>query len=130
MLTLELTLSPILFTLYLTLILHILGKQLKILKILIFILLFIDDGLLVAQNKSLSISNFLLFCGYQITSSLLDRFGLTLEHGKTEVFYFSRLYGAFKPPPLNLSSIRGPVLHPKNMWKYLRYIFDRKIFFH
>jgi len=129
-LTLGLALFSILFTLYLTLILHILEKQLKIFKIPISILLFVDDGLLVAQKKSLSISNFLLFYGYQITSSLLDRFGLTLKHGKTEVFYFSRLHGAFEPPPLDLSSIRGPVLHPKNMWKYLRYIFDRKIFFH
>jgi len=69
----------------------------------------------MAQNKSLSISNSLLFCSYQITSSLLNRFGLTLKHGKMEVFHFSRLHGAFEPPFLNYSSIGGPVPHPKNM---------------
>jgi len=41
-------LSPILYTLYLTHILHILEKHLKILKILVFILSFVNDGLLVA----------------------------------------------------------------------------------
>jgi len=41
-------LSPILYTLYLAHILHILEKHLKILKILVFILSFVNDGLLVA----------------------------------------------------------------------------------
>ena len=44
----ESALSPILSTLYLAPILHILKNQLKILKILISILSFVDNGLLVA----------------------------------------------------------------------------------
>lgn len=107
-------LSPILSTLYLAPILYILENQLKILKIPVSIFLFVDDGLLIAQNKSLSISNSLLFCSYQITSFLLNRFGLTLKHGKMEIFHFSRSHGAFEPPPLNYSSIGGLVPHPKN----------------
>ena len=110
----ESVLSPILSALYLAPILHILENQLKILKIPISILLFVNDGLLVAQNKSLSISKFLLFCSYQIISFFLDRFGLILEYRKMEVFHFSRSYGAFESPSLDLSSIEGPVLHPKN----------------
>jgi len=41
-------LSPILSVLYLAPIFHILEKHLKILKILVSILSFVDDGLLVA----------------------------------------------------------------------------------
>jgi len=108
-------LFPILSALYLAPILHILENWLKILKVPISILLFVNNGLFVAQNKSLSILNSSLFCGYQITSSLLDRFGLTLEHRKMEVFHFSRSHEVFKPPPLNISSIGGPVIHLKNM---------------
>lgn len=126
----ESALFPILSTLYHASILHILKNQLKILKILISILSFVDNGPLVAENKYLSILNSLLFCIYQITSFLLDRFGLILEHGKIEMFHFSRQHKAFKPPPLDISSIGGPVLCPKNMWRYLEYIFDRKLFFH
>ena len=52
-----------------------------------------------------------------------------IEHGKTEVFHFSRSHRVFDPLPLNLSSIGGLILHPKNIWRYLEYIFDRKLFF-
>ena len=45
-----LALSSILSTLYITLILHILEKYLKILKIPVFILSFVDDRLLICYN--------------------------------------------------------------------------------
>ena len=93
------------------------------------ILSFVDDGLLVSQNKWLTVLNSFLFYSYQIISSPLERFGLRLEYGKTEVFHFSRSHGMFNPPPLDLSSIGGPILHPKNTWRYLGFIFDRKLFF-
>jgi len=47
-------------------------------------------------------------------SSLLMRFGLIVEHGKTEVFHFSKSQRTFNPPPLDLSTIEGPILLPKN----------------
>ena len=43
----ESALSPILSALYLTLFLHILEKHLKILKIPIYMLSFVDDGLII-----------------------------------------------------------------------------------
>ena len=49
---------------------------------------------------------------------------------KTKVFHFSRLQGLFNPSPLNLSSLGGPIFTSKNSWKYLRFIFDRKLTFH
>ena len=89
-----------------------------------------DDGLLVAQNKSLTVSNSFLFYSYQIISSFLDRFSLKLEHGKTEIFHFLRFTSLFNPPPLDLSPLGGPILQPKNSWRYLDFIFDRKLTFH
>jgi len=105
-----LALFPILSALYIAPILHILEKHLKILKIPIFILSFIENGLLVAQSKLLTISNSNLFCSYNIISSILERFGLIIEYGKTEVFHFSRLHSLFDPSLLNLSPLEGSVL--------------------
>ena len=72
------TLSPILSALYLTLFLYILEKQLKNLKIPISILLFVDDSLIITQNKSFDISNSHLFCSYNVLSKLFDSFGLII----------------------------------------------------
>ena len=55
------TLSSILLALYLSLFLHILEKYLKNLKIPISILLFVDDGLIIVQNKSLDILTLISF---------------------------------------------------------------------
>ena len=106
-------LSPILSAFYLALIFHILENHLKILKIPVSILFFINDGLFIAQGKFFSLSNSLLFYSYNIASNLLLKFGLTIKHSKTEVFYFSRLFGAFNPSPLDLSILGGPILYPK-----------------
>ena len=72
-----------------------------------------DDGLIIAQNKSIDISNSHLFCSYNILSKILDSFGLIIEHAKTEVFHFNRLHGVFNPPLLDLSLIGCPILCPK-----------------
>ena len=89
-----------------------------------------DNGLIIVQNKSIDISNSHLFCCYNVLSKLLNSFGLTIEHVKTEVFHFNRLHGVFNLPQLDLSPIGGPTLRPKETWKYLGFIFDRKLMFH
>jgi len=61
---------------------------------------------------------------------LLDQFSLVIEHGKTKVFHFSRSHSIFNPPPLDFSLLKGSVLWPKENWKYLGFIFDRKLLFH
>ena len=63
-------------------------------------------------------------------TNLLDKFGLIVEHSKTEVFHFYRLHSPFNPFPLNLLLLGGPILSPKNSWKYLGFIFNRKLTFH
>ena len=89
-----------------------------------------DNGLFISQNKSISFLNTNLFCSYNITSSFFTKFRLVVKHGKTKVFHFSRIRGAFNSSPLNLSSIRGLVLFPKTTWKYLGFFFDHKLTFH
>ena len=123
-------LSPILSSLYLSPLLYILEKRFKTLNIPISILSFVDDGLFICQSKSFHISNSHLYCSYNILSKLLDSFGLVIEHSKTEIFHFSRSQGIFNPPPLDLSPLGGPILRPKDSWKYLGFIFDRKLSFH
>ena len=118
------TLFLILSALYLSLFLYILERRLKNLKIPISILSFIDDGLIIAQNKLIDISNTHLFCSYNVLSKLLIDFGLVIEYGKTEVFHFNRLHGIFNPPTLDLTSLGGPSLYPKDTWKYLGFFFD------
>jgi len=108
-------LSPILLALYLTLFLHILEKHLKNLKIPISLLSFVDDGLIIAQNSFIIISNSQLFCSYNVLSKLLTDFGLVIEHSKTEVFHFNRSHRVFNPPPLDISHLSDPILCPKNI---------------
>jgi len=120
----ESALSPILSTLYLSPLIYIIEKRFKNLKLPISILSFVDDGLFIVQNKSFSISNSHLFYSYNILSNLLDSFGLIIKHSKTEIFHFNRSHSPFNPPPLDLSPLRGPILHPKDSWRYLRFIFD------
>ena len=123
-------LSPILSALYLSPLLYILEKHLKILNIPVSLLSFVDDGLFISQNKSIDVSNSQLFCSYNVLSGLLDKFGLNIEHSKTEMFHFNRSHRMFNPPPLSLSPLGGPILCPKNSWKYLGFIFDWKLTFH
>ena len=74
---------------------------------------FVDDDLVVSQNKYISLLNANLFCSYNVISSLLLKFSLIIKHGKTDVFYFSRAHGPFNPPALNLSLLGGPSLLSK-----------------
>jgi len=122
-------LSPILSALYLFLFLHILEKCLKILHLKISILFFVNNGLLILQSKSFHLSNACLFSSYNVASQLLSKFSLLVEHSKTEIFYFSRSHGSFNPPSLDLSSVSGSSLVPKNTWRYLGFIFNRRLSF-
>ena len=62
-------------------------------------------------------------------SSLLEQYGLVIEHEKSEISHFSRSNSIFNLPFLDLSPLGGPILHPQDIWKYLGFIFNRKLFF-
>ena len=124
-----LALSFILSALYLSPVFYVFEKQLKNLKISILFLSFVNYGLFITQNKSLSVSASFVFCSYQIISSLLKKFGLKLEYSKTKIFHFLHSTGPFNLPPLNFFLLNGPILQPRNTWKYFGFIFDKKLFF-
>ena len=50
-------------------------------------------------------------------------FGLVIEHNKSEIFHFSRVYNDSNPE-LDLSAISAPILKPKTYWQYLGFYFD------
>ena len=126
----DFALSLILSALYLSPLIYILENCLKNLKISNSIISFVDDGLFISQSKSFDISNSYLFCSFNILSNLLKKFGLVVEHSKTEIFHFNRSHGTFNPPLLDLSPLGGNILCPNNIWKYLGFIFDRKLTFY
>ena len=123
-------LSPILSAIYLAPVIKIFKKRLKTLKenIPTDILSFVDDGLLISQEKSYSLSSSFLLCSYNIISKILIDAGLVMEHSKTELFYFTRARHS-PNPSIDLSSVRGPVISPKLIWRYLGFYFDRRLNF-
>ena len=123
-------LSPILSALYLSLFIYILENHLKNLKILISIISFVDDGLFISQNKPINILNSHLFCSYNVLTKLLEKFSFIVEHSKTENFHFNRFQEVFNLPPLDLTPLEGFILWPNDSWKYLGFIFDRKLMFY
>ena len=56
-------------------------------------------------------------------------FYIVIEHEKTEIFYFFKIHRIFNPPLLDLSTLGGSILHSKETWDYLRFIFNRKLTF-
>ena len=122
-------LSSIILALYILPIFHIFEKRSKNLNIPISFLSFVNDRLLISQEKSFEKTNALLHCSYNIILSLLNQFGLIIEHRKSEIFHFSRSYRIFNSSPLDLSLLGGSILYLKDIWRYLGFIFDRKLSF-
>jgi len=122
-------LSSILTAFFIALIFHIFEKRLKNINIPASFLSFVDDRLFISQEKSFIKTNANLFCCYNIMSLLLNQFGLIVEHEKTEIFHFSKSYRIFNPLVLDLSQISGPILQHKDTWKYLGFIFNKKLSF-
>jgi len=123
-------LSPILSAIYLAPVIKIFKKRLKTLKenIPTDILSFVNDSLLISQEKSYSLSSSFLLCSYNIMSKILIDTSLIMEHSKTELFYFTR---AHHPPNLSidLSSVGGSVISSKPIWRYLGFYFDHRLNF-
>jgi len=105
-------LSFVLLALYLSLVFYSLEK---ILKIPISMISFVDNSLFVSQSKSISHSNTNIFCSYNVISSIFSKYDLIIEHGKTDVFHFTRSHETYNPPLLNLTPIDSPLLLPKEI---------------
>jgi len=83
----------------------------------------------ISQEKSYEKSNVHLFYSYDIISTLFDQFGLIIKHGKSEIFHFSISTRNFNLSPLDLSPLGSFILQPKNTWRYLGFISNRKLYF-
>jgi len=92
--------SLILSAIYLTPVIKTFKKRIKNLKenIPTDILSFVDNGLLISQEKSYSLSSSFLLCSYNIMSKILIDTGLIMEHSKTKLFHFTRA----RHPPKSL----------------------------
>ena len=123
-------LSPILSTIYLVPIIKTFKKKIKNLKIKILtdILSFVDNNLLISQEKSYSLSFFFLLCSYNIMSKLLLDADLIMEHNKTKLFHFTQAQN-LPNLSINLSSIDSPIISSKSIWQYLGFYFDWKLNF-
>ena len=121
----------VLSALYITFIFHIFEKRTQNLLLPIFVLFlsFIDNGLFISQEKSFEKSNVNLFCSYSIISSLFEQFDLSIEHNKLKVFHFSRSTMNFNPSLFDLGLLDEFLLYSKDKWRYLGFIFDRKLTF-
>jgi len=124
-------LLPILSAMYLSPFLKIFQKCLKNLKekIPTDILLFVDNSLLISQEKSFKLSSAYLTYSYNVISNVFREADLILEHSNTEVFHFTRSH-KYNNPSLDLTSVGGPLLTPKPIWQYLGFFFNRKLSFH
>ena len=85
-------LLPTLLALYFAPILYILKKRQCNLFSLILtsILSFINNSLIVVQEKDFNKTNTLLLTSYNMTANILINFDLTIKYNKSEVFHFSR----------------------------------------
>lgn len=111
------TLSLIFLVIYIASIFHIFEKRIKSLlsPIPIVTLSFVDDGLLISQEKSYEKSNTNLFCGYNIILFFFTQFGLIVEHNKSEVFYFLRSTKNIYSLSLDLHLLGGLLLYLKDI---------------
>ena len=87
-----------------------------------------DDGLLISQGKTYNKTLPELYSSYRVVTDLMVTFGLVMEHDKSKIFHFSRVYNDLNPE-LDLSAIGASTLKPKTYWRYLGFYFTQHLFF-
>jgi hypothetical protein len=116
--------SPMLSALYITPVMH--GFSARTQHLGCVILLYVDDGTIIVQSKSLSDNLVPLKEVYWTINNILHAFGLVLEHDKSEIFHFMRTRRDV-PPPLALSD--DILLTLKLYWHYLGFFFNKTLSF-
>jgi len=124
----DFVLSPILSALYIAPLICIFKLRAQSLNLSTSILSFVDDGLLISQGKMYNIILLELYSSYRVVTDLMVMFGLVMEHDKSEIFHFSRIYNNLNLE-LDLSAIGAPTLKPKTYWRYLGFYFNRCLSF-
>ena len=123
-------LSLVLSVLYPASILHLFEQQARCPEnpLNVSTLSFVDNGLLISQERDYDKSLSTLKRSYNVISHLFTAVGLLLEYKKSEIFHFSRARIDLNPP-LDLTDIGGPILYPKDTWRYLGFYFNRRLTF-
>ena len=116
-------LSSILSALYIVPLLYLFECRAQALNLDTSTLSYVDDGLLVSQGRTYNKTLLELTSSYSIVSDLMVSFGLVIEHNKSEIFHFSRVYNDSNPE-LDLLAISTLILKPKTYWQYLGFYFD------
>ena len=92
------------------------------------ILSFVDNDLLISQEKTYNIILPELYSSYRVVIDLMVIFGLVIEHDKSEIFHFSRTHNDSNPE-LDFLAIGALTLKPKTYWRYLGFYFDQHLSF-
>jgi len=83
--------------LYITPLICIFEYRAQALNLNTFILLFVNDGLLISQGKMYNKTLPELYNSYRVVTDLMVTFGLVIEHDKSDIFHFSRVYNDSNP---------------------------------
>ena len=105
-------LSSILSILYIAPLIRIFEHRAQALNLDTCILLFVNNGLLISQGKTYNKTLPELYSSYRVVTDLMMMFGLVMEHDKSEIFHFSRMYNDSNLE-LDLSAMGAPTLKPK-----------------
>jgi hypothetical protein len=100
-------LSPVESALYFAPVLAIFNQRVAHLDVTV--LSYVDDGTLIVQSKSWESNLRVLREAYGIMFDLLTKFGLVLEHDKSELFHFSRKPGDENPSLENTLAASHPL---------------------
>ena len=120
--------SLILLVFYIASFIYIFELRAQALNLNTSFLSFVDNSLLICYRKTYNTTLPELFNSYRVITDLIVLFGLVMEHGKSEIFYFSRIYNKSNPE-LDFSAIGTSTLEPKTYWKYLGFYFYCCLFF-
>ena len=125
------TLLPIYLPIILLLFFIFLKKDLKILYLVFLFPFYLLQMMIFLFSRKKTLKNQILFFSVVTTSfPLFSNNSDSLSNIANQSFsIFLNLQKNFNPSSLDLGCLEGPVLWSKNTWRYLDFIFDRKLSF-
>ena len=87
---------------------------------------YVNDSTIIVWSKMWGANLAKLRSAYSVVFEPIQSLGLVLEHGKSEVFHFSRVSGDTNPPvDLSYAPFSGDLpLCSNTYWRYLDFFFD------
>ena len=100
-------------------------KRSKNLNIPVLFISFVNNGLLILQENLLKKQTSFFF----VIISSFCFYSISLNSLLNKIFHFSKSYRTFNFPPLDLGLFEGLILCSKDTWRYLGFIFNKKLSF-